>query len=200
MKNNTYAQIFVIYLRYLLGFSFIFASIVKIQGLPFTTNDGINSPINSAWHYFETMYQSGIYWRFIGVGQFIAGALLLTQRYAKLGLLLFIPIIANIFVITISYEFRGTPIITGLILLSSMFLLYWDWNVFRVLVNKNIKLDYRKRLENDTLWQITGLIFLILTPIPKFFNTATAALIIFGLMLLIGLISLVIGFKKRKLY
>lgn len=200
MKNNTYVQIFVIYLRYLLGFAFIFASIVKIQGLPFTSEDGIDSPINSAWHYFETMYQSGIYWRFIGVGQFIAGALLLTQRYAKLGLLMFIPIIANIFAVTISYEFRGTPIITGLMLLSSIFLLYWDWNIFRVLVNKNVKLDYRKRLENDTLWQITGLIFLILTPIPKFFNTPMAALTIFGSMFLIGVISLVLGFRKRKLY
>jgi uncharacterized membrane protein YphA (DoxX/SURF4 family) len=200
MKNNTYTQIFVIYLRYLLGFAFIFSSIVKIQGLPFTSESGAENPINSAWHYFETMYQSGIYWRLIGVAQFIAGSLLLTQRFAKLGAIVYLPIITNIFLVTISYEFRGTPIITGLMLLSTLFLIYWDWNVFKVLVNKKPEIETKKRLENDTLWQITGLFFLILTPIPKFSPTPKVTIIIFSTLFCIGITALIIGLRKRKLY
>ena len=200
MKNNTYVQIFVTYLRYLLGFAFIFASIVKIQGLPFTSESGVGSPINSAWHYFETMYQSGIYWRFIGIAQFIAGSLLITQRFAKLGVLIYLPIIANIFLVTISYDFNGTPIISGLMLLSTIFLIFWDWNYFKIFVNKKPVLETRKRLENDTIWQITGLIFLILTPIPKFFTTQKISVFIFLALFIIGVITLIIGFRKRKLY
>ena len=109
--------------------------------------DGVNSPISSAWHYFETMYQSGIYWRFIGITQFIAGSLLITQRFSKLGTIVYLPIIANIFLVTISYEFSGTPIISGLMLLSTLFLMYWDWNVFKIFVNKKPKIETKKRLE-----------------------------------------------------
>lgn len=199
MKNNDYAQIFVIYLRYLLGFAFIYASIVKIQGLRFTTESGAENPINSAWHYFETMYQSGLYWRFIGIGQFIAGALLLTQRYAKLGIMTYLPIIANIFIVTISYDFRGTPIITGLMLLSALFLAYWDWDVFKILVNKTPILETKKRLEHDTIWQKTGLIFLICTPLAKLLPQNIATWLIFSFVPL-GIYTLIIGFKRRKKY
>lgn len=199
MKNNTYAQIFVIYLRYLLGFAFVYASIVKIQGLRFTSNSGAENPINSAWHYFETMYQSGLYWRFIGIGQFIAGTLLLTQRYAKLGLMTFLPIITNIFFVTISYEFRGTPIITGLMLLASLFLIYWDWNYYKLFINKTPTLDTLKRLENDSIWQITGLIILICTPLAKVLPTSTSIMLIVSFVP-IGIIALIIGWKRKKLY
>ena len=136
MKQKTFPQLFIIYLRYLIGFSFIFASLVKIQGLRFTAESGAENPINSAWHFFETLYQSGIYWRFLGIAQFITGSLLITQKYAKLGAFLFLPIIANIFVITISYDFNGTPIITGLMLFSTILLLMWDWDSLKILFNK----------------------------------------------------------------
>lgn len=199
MKNNTYTQIFVIYLRYLLGFAFVFASIVKIQGLRFTAESGATNPINSSWHYFETMYQSGLYWRFIGIGQFIAGALLLTQRYAKLGIMTYLPIIANIFVVTISYDFRGTPIITGLMLLASIFLCYWDWNVFKIFVNKTPNLETKKRLEHDVIWQITGLIFLICTPIAKLLPKNISVILITS-FIPIGIATLIIGWKRKKLF
>lgn len=195
MKNNLYAQIFVVYLRYLLGFAFVFASIVKIEGLRFTSESGAENPINSAWHYFETMYQSGLYWRFIGVGQFVAGALLLTQRYAKLGVITYLPIIANVFIITISYNFNGTPVITGLMLLATLFLIYWDWNIFKVLVNQKPKLETKNRLEHEKIWQITGLFFLVLTPVLKFI---TSPVVFFILLVGIGFVALIIGLKRNN--
>ena len=70
---------------------------------------GADEPIDSAWHMFETLYRSGLWWKFLGLGQIIAGLLLMTQRFSKLGALMFLPIIANVFVITVSYDFRGTP-------------------------------------------------------------------------------------------
>ena len=50
----------------------------------------------------------------------MANLLLLTQRYALLGALAYVSIMANIFVITLSYDFGGTPIITGLLLLAGL--------------------------------------------------------------------------------
>lgn len=200
MKQKTFMQLFVIYLRYIIGFAFIFASLVKIQGFRFTTESGAENPINSSWHFFETLYQSGLYWRFLGIAQFITGTLLVTQKYAKLGAILFLPIIVNVFVITISYDFRGTPIITGLMLLSTLFLIFWDWDALKVLINKKPTNSDRKRLENDSLWVYLGILFIVITTITKLFIFNQYIVFAFLLMALLGVIGLIIGFKRRKLY
>uniref|UniRef100_UPI0035CBD39B hypothetical protein n=1 Tax=uncultured Nostoc sp. TaxID=340711 RepID=UPI0035CBD39B len=134
LKRLTTIQLFTIYLRYLLGTAFVFASIVKIQGQRFTTNSGSGAPINESWHLFETLYQSGLYWQFIGWGQCLAGFLLMTQLFSTLGAVLFLPIMLNIFVITISYYFAATPIITFLMLLANIYLLIWDWPRLSVVI------------------------------------------------------------------
>lgn len=198
MKNKVLPQLFIIYLRYLIGFSFVFASIVKIQVLRFTANSGENHAINTAWHFFETMYQSGIYWKFIGASQLIAGFLLMTQRYAKLGAVLFLPIIANVFIITISYDFRGTPIITGLMLLASFLLILWDWNTLKVLFNKKPHLDTPNRLENQTIWEILGITFFGITLLSKFLINKTALIPLFLCLPILGITIGFIGLKRYK--
>ena len=193
-------QIFVVYLRYVIGFAFVFASLVKIQGLRFTTESGAENPINSAWHFFETLYESGVYWRFLGWAQLITGTLLLTQRYAKLGAVLFLPIITNVFVITISYDFRGTPIITGLMLLSTLFLLVWDWDSLKILINKTPTHSTEKRLEDDRAWVYLGIVFLIVTVLSRLFLHNETVFFSFLALFIIGTIGLVIGYKRRKIY
>lgn len=167
LKDNLYIQIFVIYTRYLIGATFVFASIIKIKGKRFTGSSGELEPINSAWHFFETLYQSGLYWQFLGISQFIAGALLLTQKFSFLGALLFLPICTNIFMITLSYYFAFTPIITGLLLLTNMFLLIWDWDRLKVLFNFPSNNQKVYGIENETIWTYTGLVLLVFTTIYK---------------------------------
>ncbi len=200
MKHKTWMQIFIIYLRYLIGFAFIFASLIKIQGLRFTAESGAENPIDSAWHFFETLYESGIYWRFLGFAQLITGALLVTQRFAKLGAILFLPVIANIFVITISYDFRGTPIITGLMLISTLFLLYWDWDSLKILFNKTPTNSTKKRLEHNSIWVYLGFVFLVITVLSKFFIDNKNMFFSFLLMFIIGIMGVIIGYNRRKLY
>lgn len=52
-KSNIYLQIFVIYIRYFIGGTFVFASIIKIKGKRFTAESGALEPINSAWHFLK---------------------------------------------------------------------------------------------------------------------------------------------------
>lgn len=156
LKRSLLLQLAVIYTRYLLGGAFVFASLVKIKGHRFTTLSGALSPIGSAEHFFETMYQSGLYWQFIGVGQCVAGLLLLTQRYALLGALAFLPIMANVFVITISYDFAFTPVITGAMLLATLGLLAWDGNTLRVLLNQPARALPTSAVYESRVWEILG--------------------------------------------
>lgn len=116
--------------RLLLAFAFVPTAIVKVQGMRFTVLS-TNTPVG---YFFEAMYQSGGYWRFLGWSQLIAGVLLLIPATATLGALVFFPIILNIFVITVALHFTGTPQVTGLMLLASLFLLCWDYHRFAPIV------------------------------------------------------------------
>lgn len=196
IRQNRLAQLFIIYTRYLIGGAFVFASLIKIKGERFTTVSGADSPIDSAWHFFETMYASGLYWQFIGLGQLIAAFFLMTQRYARLGALLFLPIIGNIFVITLSYDFRGTPIITGLMLLANLMLVLWEWDELKIIINQEPKRIIRSNFESHRIWEVTGLtLFLFTTGYRAIFNAYD---IFFwgGVCLLIGGMALVWGWFK----
>lgn len=198
IKEKVWLQIFIIYTRYLIGGSFVFASLIKIKGNRFTGESGELNPINSAWHFFETMYQSGLYWKFIGVSQLIAGFLLMTQKYSKLGALLNLPIILNIFIITLSYYFAYTPVITGLMLLANLMLIIWEWGEIKVLFNLEPNINKSMRLEKNILWQITGFILFSFTFIYRIsvdkYNLGFWLVTCF----LIGFLGLIIGLYKER--
>ena len=67
------------------------------------------------------------------MSQMIAALLLLIPRLSHLGAAFFLPIILNIFVITVALPFRGTPVVTGLMLLAVTWLVVWDYHRFRAL-------------------------------------------------------------------
>ena len=116
--------------RILLAAGFIPTGLVKLLGHRFT-QVSTDDPIGL---FFEVMYQTGLYWHFIGFCQIAAGSLLLWRRTATLGAILYFPTILNIFVITVSLGFRGTPIITGLMVLACLYLLCWDGDRLRTLL------------------------------------------------------------------
>lgn len=197
LRQRLLMQLFIVYLRYLIGAAFVFASLIKIKGHRFTTADGTAAPLHSAWHFFETMYRSGLYWQFIGVGQLLAGLLLMTQRYARLGALLFLPIIANIFVITLSFDFGYTPVITGLMLLANLLLVWWEWPVLRVLLNQAPGALPAPQLGPCSTWELTGLALFLFTFGYRAFYDQYNILLWAGICLLLGLLGLVAGLRRR---
>jgi hypothetical protein len=89
----------------------------RFTGLP------SNHPLG---HYFDALYLTGFYYRFIGVGQLTAALLLLIPRTALLGAILYLPLIVNICVLAYATRFEGTRIAT-LMLLANLYLLGWDY-------------------------------------------------------------------------
>jgi uncharacterized membrane protein YphA (DoxX/SURF4 family) len=116
--------------RLLFAFGFLPSGLTKLVGNRFT----LLSPATPIGYFFEALYQSGGYWRFIGAAQLLAALLLLIPTATTLGALIYFPIILNIFIITVSLHFTGTPFITGLMLLGSMYLLCWDYDKLKQLV------------------------------------------------------------------
>ena len=197
IKRNMWAQLFIVYTRYLIGGAFVFASIVKIMGKRFTAQSGAENPIDSAWHFFETLYASGLYWKFIGLVQLLAGLLLLTQRYAKLGALVNLPIIANIFVITLSYYFAYTPVITGLMLLANILLILWDWNQLKLLINLPPSESPNGSIEKDRLWMALGWVLFVQIVCCKLFANQESVLFWLLSFPLVALMGLVVGIKRE---
>ena len=110
--------------RVLLALGFTPSGWTKLVGHRFTQL-GPDTPVG---FFFEALYRTGFYWQFLGAVQLLAAVLLVIPRTTTLGAVLYFPVIVNIFLITVSMHFQGTPVITGLMLLGSVFLLCWDYD------------------------------------------------------------------------
>jgi uncharacterized membrane protein YphA (DoxX/SURF4 family) len=130
IRRSTVFGIFTIVVRLLLAFAFIPSGLVKLLGNRFTVL-GPESPIG---YFFDALYQTGVYYRFIGGAQLLAALLLLLPATATLGALVYFAIVLNIFIITISLPFSGTPVITCLMLLGCLWLIWWDFEKWRALI------------------------------------------------------------------
>jgi hypothetical protein len=106
---------------------FIPTGTVKLLGERFTRL-GVDTSVG---FFFEAMFQTGVYWRFLGLSQILAGVLLLWPRTAFWGAVLFLPILVNVVGITLSMDFAGTPLITVGMLLANLWLMAWDWPRWR---------------------------------------------------------------------
>jgi len=124
MIRNRGLQLFTVFTRCLLAIAFIPPSIIKILHKPFT----ILPDSNPVGHYFNALYNTGFYYEFIGWAQLTAAVLLLFPRTAHIGALLFLPIIANIAVLTTSVGFVGTWVITIFMTLASLLLTSWEYD------------------------------------------------------------------------
>ncbi len=155
LRNNTINQWIIIHLRYLVGFAFIPSGLIKLMGERFTSIQ----PDNPVGYFFEALYQSGMYWNFLGGVQVIAGILLITQRYATLGALMFFAILTNIWIITLSLSFNGTWIITSLMMIAVVILLIWDQHKLLPIINQTSAINDFP--EPSRIWVNAGIIYAV---------------------------------------
>lgn len=162
LRENIWANYFVIFTRLLIGFAFIPSGLIKLYGKPFT----LLPKTDPVGYFFDALYNTGIYWNFLGFCQLLAAFLLMSQKYANIGAGLFLGIIVNIVLITYGIGFGNTTIIAILMLLAVTGLLLWDYQKYVLLFedftnNKNVK------IVSDlisTKWNIYGFsIFTFLT-------------------------------------
>ncbi len=206
-KQQSFLQIFTIYLRYLIGGGFVIAAfgMGKFSGqqlLISSPGAGIET-LEPLQQFFRVMSTSGLYWQFIGLTQVIAGGLLITQRYARLGAIIFFALISNIFIITLSYSFRGTPVITGLMLLATTFLILWDLNSFQFILRnptrENLKEQQKLLIAEHPFWMLVGTIMLITTIVMGVLHVNTG--IQLGTVFMEGLLAFFVFliFLRRKM-
>jgi uncharacterized membrane protein YphA (DoxX/SURF4 family) len=119
-------------LRIGMGLTFITSGIRKLPGVKFTLLP-IDNPVGA---YFNAMYETGFYWNFIGYFQIVIGILVFFNRFVVVSSMLMMPVTINIFLISISLNMKGTPVITALMLLGNLFLLFWHYENYLTVVRK----------------------------------------------------------------
>ncbi len=119
-------RLFTVVVRVLLALAFVPSGLIKILDQPFTTLP-VSDPVG---YFFAGFFSAHGYYRFVGVAQWTAAALLLTPWTATIGAFVYLPIITNIFAITLAIgpAFYGTRVITGLMFLADVYLIAWDWD------------------------------------------------------------------------
>ncbi len=130
VTRRWWTQLFTAFTRCLLALAFIPPSIPKIMHKPFTMLPDSN-PVG---HYFNALMDTGFYYEFIGWSQIIAAILLLIPRTSHIGAFMFLPIIANIAVLTCSVGFKGTWLLTIFMCLAAVYLVAWEFDRLKPLL------------------------------------------------------------------
>ena len=201
LRNNRTNLWIIIHLRYLVGLAFFPSGITKLIGHRFT-QISTDTPIG---YFFEALYQSGFYWNFLGLAQLTAGILLMTQRFALLGTLAFFAIITNVWLITLSLSFKGTWVITSLMIIAIIILLIWDYKKLLPLVSSRKIQTIESVPEADKIWIFAGIIysfsFILLSLINPFKEETSKILvwILIAIILLTFFVSNFIYVQNRKL-
>ncbi|MCE7995298.1 MAG: hypothetical protein HEP71_25195 [Roseivirga sp.] len=142
----------------------------------------------------------GLYARFIAGSQIIAGLLLFTQRFSTLGALLTFPIILNIFVVTVSMKWQGTPYVNFFLLSLNAWLLAYDYPKLKFIltdVTRDIRPLPLKRQSKkaDGLWLLS--VIAILSSVPLSYVNTLAAWILCGTAVL-AIIANQLVYRKKE--
>jgi hypothetical protein len=207
VTRRWWMQLFTAFVRCLLALAFIPPSIPKILHKPFTTLPDSN-PVG---HYFNALMGTGFYYEFIGWSQIVAAVLLLIPRTSHIGALLFLPIIANIAVLTTSVGFQGTWVITILMGLAATYLVAWEYDRLKPIIFYNRKdrprmFGYRTLLI-PCVFAVGGVLFSVFAWAIRLGNAsnyltsgilATIAAFIFGLIVVGHYRFMPVGHLKQE--
>lgn len=116
--------LFTLFCRTVLAISFIPSGMTKLLGYRFSLMS-VDTPVG---YFFDSFYQTGGWYRFVGFCQVMAAVLLLIPRTATLGAVVFLPIVLNVMLVTVFVGFGGTWTITSLMLLANVYLICWDYD------------------------------------------------------------------------
>jgi len=122
--ENKWLRYFSVFNRIGLAAGFLPSGFIKINGERFTSLS-VNHPMGN---YLEALHRTGFYYTFIGIAQVTAAILLLFNRTALLGALLYFPIILNIWILTLAVRFEGSWISAPLMVLANLYLLCWNYD------------------------------------------------------------------------
>jgi len=136
-------------------------------------------------------YGLGLWVQFVAWSQVGVGLLLLSQRFATLGAIMLLPMIANILVVTVSLQWQGTPYINGFLLALNLFLLAADYHKIKFLLFDDVQQLRKTPLRRssamiDILWLLGFVLCLASGALYPVNRLLTFSLSFSGILVFIG--------------
>lgn len=126
---------------------------------------------------------------FIAISQVMVGALVLSQRYSLLGLIMLVPMNLGILMVTISQNWQGTPYVDAVFTLLNLGALLYEWQSLKFLVlPEQTSLSFPPKTNvYFPAWRmpLAGIVLFVLACILSRFNvvmTSVMATVAYGLM------------------
>ena len=133
-KQNWWLWLFSIFNRVALAAGFFPAGMVKIMDERFASGLHENHPMG---HYLVALHLTGFYYTFIGVLQVAAAIMLLIPRTVTLGAFLYLPIIMNIWILTLATRFEGSMFTAPLMTLANLYIICWNYEKWKFILPFN---------------------------------------------------------------
>ena len=159
MQRTRFYYYLICFIRLVAGTLFIPSGLLKIQGYRFS----MYCPQMYSGSFFYELYQTGMYWRFLGFCQLITALLLFSQRCTAFSTLLFFSICVNIFVYVAGAGLSDKTIIMIPVLVIALALIIWDWSRIRILfsADSSVQIISLKK-QAPVKVQIIGIVLYIL--------------------------------------
>ena len=149
--------------RIFLGLIFMSAGLGKL------THGGFPGLIGPVWLEERlAVYGLGLFAQFVAWSQLLIGLLLLSRRFALVGAIMLVPMLANIFVITVSLQWRGTPYVNAVLLAMNAFLLWSERRRLALLFlddDRKIPERVTRRSPKLDLIALTGILIALIGPL-----------------------------------
>lgn len=150
-------------------------------------------------------YGLSLWGEFVAWSQVLIGFLLMSQRFATLGAIMSLPLILNIFVITVALDFKGTPYLNAFLIALNLFLLAADFHKIKFLFADDVsecrKVPVRRKYWKVDLFCFAGLLFCLAAgSFHEFNRPATYLLSGIGILIFIagGMWQLILQKKELK--
>jgi hypothetical protein len=155
LKNHRWMNLFVIHLRYAAGYVLIASGLTRIIGVC-----TVWSSTSTPSFFYSSIINSSLGWLQIAVA-----LLLMTQRYASWGTVVFLAIALNGW-ISLLPDFNGTWMLATMMLMSAVFLTVWDF--------ENIKRTFSIQARECTyqpprVWMFFGIFLFVISVVTNLF-------------------------------
>ncbi|MEO0555694.1 MAG: hypothetical protein AAF149_20990 [Bacteroidota bacterium] len=165
-----------------LGFTFFSSGMAKLY-----VDHAFIGFIGPVWLEDElSKFDLGVYARFIGYAQVVIGYLLLTLRYSTLGAIMLVPLAGNIFMVTVSLNWTGTPYVLAVLLVMNALVLWTDRKRLLPIVGADSNVVLRGQTTKGILvWLVSVTLVILSISISYLFQPIAYIMVLLGLGLAI---------------
>jgi len=124
---------------------------------------------------------------FLAFSQVMTGALVMSQRWSLLGLVMLVPMNVSILAATISMQWQGTPFVNGFLLIINLLALLYEWKTLRFFLlpeTRELRLPTRTQVLFPNFWLAVGIVATALVA-AIFARIAQPVMMVTGILVLV---------------